>query len=79
MPISIEELRPHLQAFDFQGLFVEGLGWDHFQGEPLTIPVDGHEYALKPVAKKADFAVLECGPTPDGAMPDYPLRRKIET
>ena len=79
MPDSIEELRTHLQAFDFPRLFVEGLGWDHFQGEPLAIPVDGHEYALKPVAKKAEFAVLECGPTPDGAMPGYPLRRKIET
>ena len=28
MPVSIEELRPHLQAFDFPRLFVEGLGWD---------------------------------------------------
>ena len=30
MPVSIEELRPHLQAFDFPRLFVEGLGWDHY-------------------------------------------------
>ena len=29
MPVSIEELRPHLQAFDFASLFVEGLGWNH--------------------------------------------------
>ena len=79
MPVSVEELRPHLQAFDFPRLFVEGLGWDHFQGEPLTIPVDGYEYALKPVAKKAEFAVFECAPGSDCAIPDYPLRRKIET
>ena len=79
MPVSIEELRTHLQAFDFPRLFVEGLGWDHFQGEPLAIPVDGHEYALKPVAEKAQFAVFECAPGSDGAIPDYPLRRKIET
>ena len=26
MPVSIEELRPHLQAFDFPRLFVEGPG-----------------------------------------------------
>ena len=26
MPVSIEELRPHLQAYDFTRLFVEGLG-----------------------------------------------------
>ena len=79
MPVSIEGLRPHLQAFDFPSLFVEGLGWDHFQGEPLAIAVDGYEYALKPVAKKADFAVLECAPGSDGAIPNYPLRRRIET
>ncbi len=79
MPVSIEELRPHLQAFDFPRLFVEGLGWDHFQGESLAIPVDGFEYALRPVAKKAEFAVFQCAPGSDGAIPDYPLRRKIET
>ena len=79
MPVSIEELRPHLQAFDFPRLFVEGLGWDHYQAEPLALPVDGHEYVLKPVAEKADFAVFECGPRPDGVIPEYPVRRKIET
>ena len=79
MPVSIEELRPHLQAFDFPLLFVEGLGWDHYQAEPLALPVDGHEYPLKPVAEKADFAVFECGPGPDGVIPEYPVRRKIET
>ena len=78
MPVSIEELRPHLQAFDFPRLFVEGLGWDHFQGESLALPIDGHEYALKPVAEKASFAVFECAPGPDGVIPAYPVRRKIE-
>ena len=79
MPVRIESLRPHLQAFDFTRLFVEGLGWDYYQAEPLALPVDGHEYALKPVAEKADFAVFECGPGPDGVIPEYPVRRKIET
>ena len=79
MPVSIEELQPHLQAFDFPRLFVEGLGWDHFQGDPLVLPVNGHEYVLRPVAEKADFAVFECGPGPDGVIPEYPVRRKIET
>ena len=79
MPVSVEELRPHLQAFDFPRLFVEGLGWDHFPGERLAIPVDGYEYALSPVAQKAEFAVFECAPKSDGAIPDYPVRRKIES
>ena len=79
MPVSIEELQPHLQAFDFPRLFVEGLGWDHFQGDPLVLPVDGHDFVLRPVAEKAQFAVFECAPGPEGAMPKYPVRRKIET
>ena len=78
MPVSIEELRPHLQAFDFPCLFVEGLGWDHFQGQPLVIPVGDHGFSLNPVAEKASFAVFECKPDADGQIPDYPLRRKIE-
>ena len=79
MPVSIEELRPHLQAFDFQRLFIEGLGWNHYQGEPILVQVDGFEYSLTPVAEKADFVVYRCRSGRDGAVPEYPIRRKIET
>ena len=79
MSVPFEELRPHLQDFDFPSLFIEGLGWDHFQVEPLALQVDGQEYVLNPVAEKAQFAVFECAPGRDGAIPDYPARRKIET
>ena len=41
--------------------------------------MDGYEYALKPVAEKAEFAVYECAPGSDNAIPEYPVRRKIET
>ena len=76
---QIDELRTYLQAFDFPHLFVEGLGWDYYQAESLALAVDGHEYSLKPVAEKAQFAVFECSPGPNGVIPDYPVRRKIET
>ncbi len=79
MPVSTEELRPHLQAFDFPRLFVDALGWDHYQAQPLVLLVDGYEYALTPVAEKAGFAVFECAPAPNEAIPEYPVRRKIET
>ena len=78
MAVSIEELRPHLQAFDFPSLFVEGLGWNYYQSNPLTIDVDGSAYVLTPVAEKGQFAVFECGPGADGAIPPLPVRRKIE-
>jgi hypothetical protein len=79
MQVEIDELRPYVQAFDFPHLFVEGLGWDYYQGEPLALTVDGHEYALKPVAEKAGFAVYRCGPNADGAVPPQSVRRQIET
>ncbi len=79
MQTPTAELRPHLQAFDFPRLFVEGLGWNHYQAEPLTIQVNEREYSLKPVAEKANFAVFECSPGPGGLFPEYPVRRKIET
>ena len=78
MPVSIEELRPHLQAFDFPRLFVEGLGWNHYQAEPVRVHVDTHDYVLMPVAEKTGFAVYECDSSVDNNIPQYPVRRKIE-
>ena len=78
MPAYIETLRPHLVAFDIRRLFVEGLGWDHYQAEPVTVPANDYEYSLNPVAEKAGFAVYVCDPGQDGAVPPYPVRRKIE-
>ena len=79
MTVSIEELRPHLQAFDFPSLFVEGLGWDHYAAEPFAVRVNEREFSLKPVAEKAGFVVFECVPVQDGSIPLYPVRRKIES
>ena len=79
MPVSIEELRPHLQAFDFPRLFVESLGWNHYQAEPVAVLVNDHEYSLAPVAEKAGFAVYECDSNVDNNIPQYPIRRKIES
>ena len=79
MPVSIEELRPHLQAFDFPRLFVEGLGWDHFVTEPFVIGINERDYTLNPIAEKAGFAVYECDSSVDNNVPQYPIRRKIES
>ena len=79
MPVSIERLRPHLQTFDFTRLFVEGLGWNYYQAEPVAVSVNGREYSLKPVAEKSGFAVYECDSSVDNNIPQYPIRRKIES
>ena len=75
MPVGINELRPHLQAFDFPRLFVEGLGWDHYVTEPFVVRVNERDYTLNPIAEKAGFHVLECAS--DDAH-DSDVRRKIE-
>ena len=78
MPVAIEELRPHLQAFDFPRLFVEGLGWDHYVTESFVVRANERDYTLKPIAEKAGFAVYECDSSVDNNIPQYPVRRKIE-
>ena len=78
MPITTEALRGYLQDFNFEGLFIEGLGWDHFQSRPLEIEVDETVYRLKPAAEKAGFAVYVCDPDPDGFVPSYHEQQKIE-
>ena len=79
MPASIEELRPHLQAFDFPRLFVEGLGWNHYTTELVSVHIDDREYSLKPVTEKAGFVVYQCDSAVDDNIPPYPIRRKIES
>ena len=79
MPVSIEELRPYLQAFDFPRLFVDGLGWNHYFTEPFVVRVNDRNYTLKPFAEKAGFAVYECDSSVDNNIPQYPIRRKIES
>ena len=78
MPVSIEELRPHLHDFDFRSLFVEGLGWDNYITKPFGVQVNERDYKLTPIAEKAGFAVYECDSSVDNNLPQYPVRRKIE-
>ena len=78
MPARVEDLRPHLQSFDFLNLFVEGLGWNHHHGQPVHLTVDGCGYSLQPLTEKAGFVVYLCEPDAVGAVPLYPVRRKIE-
>ena len=78
MTTNTEQMRTHLQAFDFNSLFVSGLGWNHYRDNPLQITIESFNYALESVAEKAGFAVFVCAPDADGGIPPYPVRRKIE-
>ncbi len=80
MPVAIQtaQLRQRVQSFDFKTLFIEDLGWNHFKGSLLSIPIEGNIYTLRPVAEKRGLVVFLCEPGADGALPDYATRGKIE-
>ena len=78
MAANIQTLRPYLQNFDLTGLMVEGLGWNHHQGAPITVKAGNESYDLHPVAEKAGFAAYRCSPKPDGTIPPQTARRQIE-
>ena len=78
MPNDTAELRAYLGAFDFARLFVEGLGWNYYRAEPVSVHVNGRDFSLQPVAEKAEFVVYHCDSLVDDSLPQYPVRRKIE-
>ena len=78
MAADIQTLRPYLHDFDLTGLMVEGLGWNHHQGAPITVIADDESYDLRTVAEKANFAAYRCSPKPDGNIPPQSARRQIE-
>ena len=48
---------------------MEGLGWNHYQAEPLSVPIDGRDYLLRPVAEKANVVVYACDSSQDNNVP----------
>jgi hypothetical protein len=79
MAPNLERVRRRLREFDFSGLLVEDLGWNHYRREPVRVEVGAEVYALSPVAEKCGFVIFQCGPNHDGEVPSYPIRRKVES
>jgi hypothetical protein len=69
------QIRQHLAAFAFRPLFIEALGWDHYQ-TPLTVQVDGDPVTLQGIAEKRGMVVFLH--RADGPIPDAAARGKIE-
>jgi Eco57I restriction-modification methylase len=78
MPINRTSVREALKNFDFGALLIEELGWDRHRTQPLSVAVDGKHYVVKAIAEKRGMVVFESEPGPDGTLPDYATRRKIE-
>ncbi len=78
MAVNLEGVRRRLRAFDFPGLLVEELGWNHYRGAKLEVREGEDSFRLFPVAEKCGFVVFTCSAGPDGQIPSYPVRRRIE-
>ncbi len=67
-----------LAHFRFGPLFNK-LGWDMpAQQQPFTVEVGEVTYRLDSVSHKRGVQVLHCRPDPEGRIPPYPVRQKIE-
>ncbi len=75
--LDVTRTRQYLKEFDFENLFYEELGWDKYTNN-LQISVNSSAFSLKAIAEKRGMAAFLCVPGDDGAIPDYPTRRKIE-
>ena len=78
MRISIDRCRKYLREFDFKALFIEELCWDHYNSH-LEIEIDGRSFQLEGVAEKRGMGVFHCPSPPGAIIPDYSIRRKIES
>ena len=78
MLFNTTRTRKHLQAGDLKTLFVEELGWDRLKTS-LLVSVGGEDFILSPVAEKRGVQIFQCAPNAGGRIPEYAVRRKIET
>jgi hypothetical protein len=65
--------RRHLEAHNYQALFLEELGWDQNQGRPFSLEIKGQTYTLHRAAKKREFQVLRLE-----GIPEHKVRVLLE-
>src|SRR5690242_5543845 len=79
MAINVTQGRELLQAFDFQKLFVEILGWNRPRGlAAMSWDHGGLAVTRTPIAELAGVLVFEITAA-DGMIPDEAMRRAIDT
>lgn len=68
-----QEMQDLIAARDFEGLFIERLGWDRPRHQPL-LPESGGQMAAQPVASKK---VVDVWRVPCPAVPKAPERHRV--
>jgi hypothetical protein len=77
MKLKVERARALLDAFDFQRLFIDEMGWDNHAAS-LTVDVEGDSFALNACAQKRGVVVWRMDSAPDSRLPDREVRKRIE-
>ena len=84
MALTTKEFTQYIREFKFRELFND-MGWNKDKtNQPIT--VDTLTFSLQGVAEKSGFKILLCppaeradSPTAEGIIPEYSIRKKIET
>lgn len=77
MALTKREFTQYIRQFKFRELFND-MGWNKDKTNQ-SITVDNLTFSLQGVAEKSSFKILLCSPTADGLIPEYSIRKKIET
>ena len=77
MTLTKTEFSSYIRHFQFREMFND-MGWNNDK-TTQPIVVDNTTYTLQSVAVKSGFKILLCNPQADCLIPDYTIRRKIET
>ncbi len=77
MALTKIEFSNYIKQFNFRELFND-MGWNNDKTmQPIV--VDNETYTLQSVGEKNGFKIMLCNPQPNGLLPDYNTRKKIET
>ncbi len=77
MALTKKEFSAYIKQFNFRELFND-MGWNNDKTKQ-PIVVDNETYTLQAVGEKSGFKIMLCNPQPNGLLPDYNTRKKIET
>lgn len=77
MPLNFQQVRQHLDQFEFGPLFIQELGWSHPAGKTaVRVEAQGVAYDAQIVAQLGGVPVLEVR-SPDGGIPDSDRKRAV--
>src|SRR5208282_5570126 len=75
--LNVSKVRQLLKNFDFTTLFIDELGWDHYNAQ-LNVTLNGQSHHLVAVAQKRGMVAFQLPSAPGSRIPEYAIRCKIE-